>query len=152
MYDEFEEQPESLNSDLYFQARCAEYDSSDAEEALAAAISHVATLSRVDGLVLMDGCLNVVGFGTEIITKGNSKILPYLANHASPTKAKISKLDIERFGTRHRSMVRYCTTDENACGFVVSSDGPVRSIARTGKRVYFWPNVQLGLVRGARRA
>lgn len=119
----------------------------DAKEGLAEAVGFVASLSRVDGLVLMDTDLVVHGFGCEITATGDSNCSFFQANHSKPSKGKIQKLDLERFGTRHRSMARYCSEDESAVGFILSNDGPIRAFSRSGKRVYFWDNVQLGLTR-----
>ena len=93
----------------------------------------------------MNTDLEVHGFGCEITASGDADCIVYRADHAQPTKGKTRRLDMTRFGTRHRSMVRYCSQDESAVGFVISNDGPVRAISRSGKRVYFWDNVELRL-------
>jgi len=108
-------------------------------------VAYVASLSRVDGLVLLDYDLVVHGFGCEIIAKGDSKCQAYRAIHPSPTKGKLRRLDIERYGTRHRSMIRYCTEDKHSVGFVLSHDGPIRAISCSSTRLYFWDNVQLSM-------
>lgn len=115
----------------------------DASEALTGAIDFIAALSRVDGLVLLDTNLSVLGFGCEIRTQGDDSCNYFLAENSMPSKGKIRKLNLDKFGTRHRSMLRYCSTDSSAIGFVVSSDGPVRAISRSGKRVYMWDNILL---------
>lgn len=117
----------------------------DVCEALSGAIAYVASLSRVDGLVLMDYDLVVHGFGCEITAKGNSKRQAYRATHSSPTKGNLRLLDLQRFGTRHRSMIRYCSEDMHSVGFVVSHDGPVRAVSCSSSRLYFWDNVQLSM-------
>ena len=55
-------------------------------------------------------------------------------------------LSPEKFGTRHRSMFRYCSEDDLSVGFVVSNDGPVRSVIKSKKCVYVWDNIQLTLL------
>ncbi len=145
LFKGLEDDPDHIDPTIYFDNVVAENDADDAKEGLAGAVGFVASLSRVDGLVLMDTDLVVHGFGCEITAAGNANCSFVHANHSSPSKGKIRRLDLQRFGTRHRSMARYCSEDESAVGFVVSNDGPVRAFSRSGKRVYFWDNVQLGL-------
>lgn len=139
----FEEDPNYIEADHYLDNVNSKNEADDAKEAMAGAVGFVASLSRVDGLVLLDTNLVVRGFGCEIVAQGDDKCTTFQANDSSPTKGRVHRLDPERFGTRHRSMLRYCSEDESSVGFVVSNDGPVRAISRSGKRVYFWDNVQL---------
>lgn len=117
----------------------------DAWEGLTGAVAFVAALARVDGLVLMDSDLVVHGFGCEITSAGGNDFEVYRTEHPTPTKGRPTKWDQKRFGTRHRSMARYCSVDRAAVGFVLSHDGPVRAFTGTGKNVYTWENVQLGI-------
>ncbi len=134
---------DSINTKHYLDNTVANGDFKDACDALSGAIAYVASLSRVDGLVLLDYDLIVRGFGCEITAKGSTESQVYRAIHSSPTRGKQSRLDIQRFGTRHRSMVRYCTEDKSSIGFVISHDGPVRAISCSSSRIYFWDNVEL---------
>jgi len=136
---------DTIQAGMYLDNIVAQDDFDDAREALTGAIAYVASLSRVDGLVLLDYNLIVHGFGCEITAKGNSKRQSYQANHSSPKKGSVRRLDLQRFGTRHRSMVRYCSEDAQSVGFVVSHDGPVRAVSCASKRLYFWDNVQLSM-------
>lgn len=134
---------DSVDAQLYISNAAAEVGLEDAREALTGAIGYVASLSRVDGLVLLGYDLVVRGFGCEITANGDSKCQAFSASHATPSKGKLRRLDVQRFGTRHRSMVRYCTEDKDSVGFVVSHDGPVRAISCSSSRLYFWDNVKL---------
>lgn len=145
MFDGFEQYQGNIDAGDYFDNVFSEADADDAKKAIAGAVDFVASLSRVDGLVLMDTNLAVLGFGCEITAQGDENCTLFQADNSSPTKGNPRRLDPERYGTRHRSMFRYCSEDESSIGFVVSSDGPVRAISRSGKRVYFWDNIQLTL-------
>lgn len=136
-----------IEPSLYCEEAIAEDELEDSEDALNGSIGLIAALCNVDGLVILDTDFGVQGFGCEILVKDDANVQPYFANHARPTAAKVSKLNMKNFGTRHRSMIRYCTKDNNAVGFVISSDGPIRAIAHIGKRTYFWSNIQLGVTR-----
>lgn len=136
---------DAIEQQLYLDSACAQHDVQDASEAIAGAVGLIASLSRVDGLVLLDSDFVVHGFGCEIRATSEPTCKFYQCETANPNKGRVSKLDLQRFGTRHRSMARYCDMDNNALGFVVSNDGPVRAFTRHGKRVLYWDNVRLTL-------
>jgi hypothetical protein len=113
-----------------------------AEKDVEAAIWFVALLSRIDGLVLMNLSLEVVGFGVEITVAKAPNILRkvYLDKDGRLTR---SKLNYSYFGTRHRSMMRYCSANPDSIGFVVSQDGDVRAVTRVENDVCVWENFRL---------
>ncbi len=145
LHGQLDDNPDYIDPAIYFGNAIAGYEADDAKEGMAGAVGFVASLSRVDGLVLMDTNLVVRGFGCEIISAGDNNCTFFHANNASATRARSRCLDLQRYGTRHRSMARYCSEEESAIGFVVSNDGPVRAFARSGNCVFCWENVQLGL-------
>lgn len=117
----------------------------DAERALASSIFFVATLSRVDGVVLLDKSLTVLGFGGEIRSTSDAacQIVRVRSNPGSAGRPVYEPIDITTFGQRHRSMARYCSIDRSAVGFVISSDGPVRAFMWQGSRLLMWDHIQL---------
>jgi Probable sensor domain DACNV len=129
---------------LYLDQSVASADAEDADEAITGAIEFIATLSRIDGAVVLTDSLDVLGFGAEIIvpdTKGKVSI----ARTGRP-RGKTS-VDFSRYGTRHRSAMRYCGVHHDALALVVSEDGPVRAIRYSRGRLWFWDNLQLWDVR-----
>jgi hypothetical protein len=125
---------------LYLAEAIAEGDANDAEDALAGAIGFVAALSRVDGLILLNPNLTVLGFGVEITAPETDLDVMSVPNGRTTRGRKIS---LERFGTRHRSMFRYCAAHPASVGFVLSEDGPVRAVLRHGNRILLWENIEL---------
>jgi len=120
----------------------AEADAEDRAEELTGAVKIVTSLAAVDGLVLLDLKLGIVGFGVKI--KASKKIGAVFdgADFARRgTKAK--KIDVSQFGTRHGSMLRYCQADRNAIGVVISQDGHTRLIASVRRNLTLWDNVKL---------
>jgi hypothetical protein len=113
---------------------------SDALAALAGAAGLVASLSRVDGAVLLQDGLDVGGFGVEIRTKADVKRV-YLAEDESATK--LVAADPRAYGTRHRSMMRYCQAHSSAVGIVVSQDGDIRAIAKVSSKLVMWEQLNL---------
>lgn len=125
---------------LYLDHSIASADAEDADEATKGAIEFIATLSRIDGAVVLNDALSVLGFGAEIVvpeTKGRVSI----ARTGRP-RGKTS-VDLGRYGTRHRSAMRYCGVHHDALALVVSEDGPVRAIRYWKGRLWLWDNLQL---------
>jgi hypothetical protein len=113
------ESEKDLPLDLYFDDSIIEGELEDSKDETAGSLWFVSLLSRVDGLVLMDTSLKVVGFGVEILEDKESKNIWQAGDvHASKTKRR--RLDPEDFGTRHRSMMRYCAAVPGSVGFVIS--------------------------------
>ena len=92
----------------------------------------LASLSRVDGLIWLDSQLRLKAFGVEITVQNKPKNA-VMAQNSQSTKSKT--LNLDDYGTRHRSMLPYCASSPNTVGFVVSQDGDVRAITNLGNRV-----------------
>lgn len=118
----------------------AELRKRDAARAQAGAIQFVASLSGVDGLILAVHGINISGFGVEILTKQDPKTV-FLASNPSGSVGE--PIDPTRWGTRHRSMMRYCFKHRGSIGFVVSQDADVRAMMRVEDRLLVWPNINL---------
>ena len=115
---------------------------SKAEKDVEAAIWFIALLTRIDGLVLLTRDLEVVGFGVEItVAKPPASLKSVIGGSAE--KSVRSKLSYTHFGTRHRSMMRYCNANHDSVGFVISQDGDVRAVARVESDLCVWENFRL---------
>jgi hypothetical protein len=118
----------------------AERRHADAARAEAWALQFIASLSGVDGLILAVGGMRIHGFGVEILAKQDPK-MALLASDASGSTGE--PINPTRWGTRHRSMMRYCVRHKGSIGFVVSQDGDVRAMMRVAERLLMWPNIDL---------
>ena len=139
-----DEGAEDLPVDLYLDSEIIKAELRDARNELDGSLWFVSLLSRVDGLILMDSTLNVRGFGVEILVSQR----PAKVWQAHDVKASVDsrvELAYERFGTRHRSMMRYVTKVPGSVGFVISQDGPVRAMTMIGSDLVMWDNIQLQL-------
>ena len=113
------------------------------QEALGCA-HYIASLSRVDGFVLLDRSLTVHGFGVE--TRSALELTGiYIAGDSLATPKLLRPALLSQFGTRHRAMMRYCYENENALGFVISQDGDIRATTRVGDRLVLWENINVQL-------
>ncbi|GAG87903.1 unnamed protein product, partial [marine sediment metagenome] len=102
----------------------------------------VASLSGIDGCVVLTTKLRVLGFGGEILAQSPSLTRVKVAH--DPYGHQTSDQNITFFGTRHRSAFRICSSFEDCVAFVVSQDGGVKAIKRVGPDVLFWPDVNMG--------
>ncbi len=107
-------------------------------------VRFIASLSCVDGFVLLDRRMVVHGFGVEVRTDNLlSDISIARDSHASHKLMRPGELT--QFGTRHRAMMRYCFDKPGALGFVVSQDGDIRAMTRIGDQLVLWENIDVQL-------
>src|SRR5690606_26465938 len=93
------------------------------------AVRFIASLSCVDGFVLLDRRWFVHGFGVEVRTDNHlSDISIARDSHANSKLMRPGELT--QFGTRHRALMRYCFDKPGSLGFVVSQDGDIRAMTR----------------------
>jgi hypothetical protein len=83
-------------------------------------------LANVDGCVVLDRRLRLFGFGAEIRV-GAETVEGWECAEAHPeTLETQARIDVERWGTRHRSAFRLCCVRPGTMVFVVSQDGDLR--------------------------
>lgn len=118
------------------------YDES--KENVKRAAKFIATLSAVDGAVVITDKLRLLGFGAEIIAMSPS--LKEVQIISDPDNYKGDAHSLEFYGTRHRSAFRFCSSFEDSIAFIVSQDGGIRIVKRVGSKVLVWPDVNVGLI------
>lgn len=124
-----------LNND-----RLLTWELEDAERSLTGAVRFISSMANVDGLILASPDFTVKGFGTEITTKHDVSELT-IASSADMEETR--KVDASSFGTRHRSMARYCSANPGTLGFVVSQDGDIRAITKIKARTVVFENIKV---------
>jgi hypothetical protein len=133
---------ESMPVMLHLDETIAEGNSKDCESEITGCVRFISSLSCVDGLILANPDLSVRGFGVEIRTKKEATNV-YLATRATAISKGLKQVDPNHFGTRHRSMMRYCMAHPHSLGFVISQDGDIRALARVGRRLVMWENLKV---------
>lgn len=133
----------ALDWNLYWNEATLERDKRESESELESCAWFVALLTRVDGLVLLNPALDVLGFGVEITSATTEPALVERATCADATPGERVKVDYKHFGTRHRSMMRYCDSNPGSVGFVVSQDGDIRAMTKLGRGVVCWEDLRL---------
>lgn len=113
----------------------------DVENGLRDAIEAMARLTAVDGAVIVNRKLELIGFGA-VAKLGQTA--PYQVFRCEDRKAtKRKQVAIENYGTRHRSAFEFCFRNRPSVAIVVSQDGGIKIVTRVGKHIYFWENIFL---------
>jgi hypothetical protein len=99
----------------------------------------VAALAAVDGAVLLQRDLRLVGFGAEItkaeMPSSDEKV--EYGNHPPPLGKPPPAL-LTDFGMRHRSAIRFCQEVSGTMAFVISQDGGIRLFHSVDGSVRQW--------------
>ena len=90
---------------------------------------------QVDGVLVLDSQVRVIGFGGEIRVDRNV----FQVSQAHDLDGELlSDWNVQADGTRHRSVYRLCSVEPEIFGFVISQDSNVRMIANVNEMVVFW--------------
>ncbi len=114
----------------------------ETREELKGAIRFIASLSCVDGLIVVGNNFKVRGFGTVITAKEIPEFI-YISKTPATNTSKLVEVNSNIYGTRHRSMFAYCLAHEGAVGFVISQDGDIRAITKLENKVVMWENIRV---------
>ncbi|TXR91207.1 hypothetical protein DN390_29565 [Bacillus sp. SH7-1] len=133
---------ENIPYPVYIDSECLKIDIKEYKNGLTGAVKFISSLTCVDGLVLFDKNLSVRGFGVEITARKEPDVI-YLASKEEISQHDLKEVDYKHFGTRHRSMMRYCYTHAESIGFVISQDGDIRAITNVNGKVIMWENIKI---------
>lgn len=123
---------------LFRNSRDAELDR--LEEAFFELARFLSDLMQVDGAVVLDSNVRLIGFGGEIRVDRN--VLQ--VGHAQDLEGLVViAWNVQSDGTRHRSVYRLCSVEPDAIGFVISQDGHVRMISNVDDSVVFWQHTMV---------
>jgi len=100
----------------------------------------LARLTQVDGALVLNDRLRVLGFGAVI--KDILGTPPSVQSCQDELCRRFAAFDIESYGTRHRSALGLCQ-QLDCVAFVLSQDGGVKVLRREGNNVLIWPAVLL---------
>jgi hypothetical protein len=96
----------------------------------------VAQLGALDGALVLDGLLDVRGFGAKLdVPPWNGEVITGPNGWGDGAG---QPFDSKRFGTRHNSAIAFVDSCAGATAFVMSEDGGVRAFRRLGDDVRCW--------------
>ena len=138
LYFKLTERKDELTIAAFEQHSALEAEKAGVDEDNQDIAKSIASLTGVDGALVLTTHFKVLGFGGEIVA-------------ASPTLESVTEVSddrlvtpIESFGTRHRSAFRFCSSFEDSAVFIISSDGGVKATKRHGRELLFWPDINQG--------
>jgi hypothetical protein len=101
----------------------------------------IASLTAVDGAVVLTDQLRIIGFGAEVrVSLGTDTI--HVAEDAEGEQ--LSPAPFTGYGTRHRSSFRFVEGMEPAVAFILSLDGGIKAAMLVDERVVVWPYFEVG--------
>ncbi len=128
-----------VSKDLFRGINRLRYEYEDAIDLVRDQVNFVASLTNVDGSVVITTKLGLRGFGAEVIAQSPAL---HEIKIATDVYGKSGVLrPFTDYGTRHRSAFRFCFSDERLIAFVVSQDGEIRAAKRVGSNVILWPSI-----------
>ncbi|MFT5189004.1 MAG: hypothetical protein ACI957_002029 [Verrucomicrobiales bacterium] len=107
----------------------------DLDEALSELAYLIASLTAIDGAVIVSRNFEVLGFGAEITELSDVKRVAR-ALDAEGEKVKLEATESQ--GMRHRSVYRLCNAVTSITGLVISHDGELRFVKHREGRVTYW--------------
>jgi hypothetical protein len=114
------------------------------EDAARDAARFIASLTAVDGAVVLTDTFRIIGFGAEVTASFSGTNKVYVAEDAEGTES--NEASFAEYGTRHRSAFRVAGSMESAIAFVMSQDGGINSLRQVGPRLLMWPYFKIGFV------
>ncbi len=137
-------QGDMLPCEIHFDAVQFQSELDRLKSRLLGCVRYIASLSRVDGFVLLDKSLVVNGFGVE--ARADTELTEiFMAGDAQASARLLRPAPLSQFGTRHRAMMRYCDANEGALGFVISQDGDIRATMKYQGKLVLWENINVQL-------
>jgi hypothetical protein len=127
-----------LTKEVFTEINRYEDERDEIDEELQDIANTIASLTCVDGALVITTRYKVLGFGGEIIAA--SPTLNSVIDASSQEKV----IPVDSFGTRHRSAFRFCSSLEESIALIVSSDGGVKAVKRNGPKLLFWPDINEG--------
>lgn len=135
---------ETISNKEYDEVDHLSYMEEYTEENISNAVGFISALSGVDGAIVMTDKLRLLGFGAEIIATSLSLKKVKVITDVRKNKGEYN--DIDLFGTRHRSALRFCSSFEDCIIFIVSQDGDIRVAKRVGAEVTLWSDINIGSI------
>jgi len=137
-----EERKKFIPRSLYLDEMITGVYVDDHEDEITGCVRFISSMSCVDGLILASPDLSVRGFGVEIRTRKEVEKV-YLSPGPVISDKRLRRIDSSHYGTRHRTMMRFCFAHPGSIGFVISQDGEIRAMTRVKDRLVMWENLKV---------
>lgn len=112
------------------------------DQEISQAIAFIASLSRMDGILLLTPQLELKGFGGQSVGEDAGKDV-YLAGNELASEGNLSAVPGHAFGPRCQALLRQCSLDPDAVGFFLTQDGDLRAMMQHEEKIIVWDPVRL---------
>jgi hypothetical protein len=131
-------EPRRVGWEAYAESRSAHL--SEIDEAVFELAHLFASLSGVDGALVLDKQFQLLGFGG--IISGSLEDTKYVDRSVDVEGTEIETEEVLGVGTRHRSVYRLISARPDVLAIVISQDGDVRFVHNLRGRVTYWDQMQ----------
>jgi hypothetical protein len=115
-------------------------DQQNCEDAVRDAARFIASLTAVDGAVLLTDALEISSFGMEIMASLLRGDLVHVAHTTEAAETK--KVRFAEYGTRQRSAFRFVASMEPSVGIILSQYGGVKAVRQVRSKLVILPYFQ----------
>ena len=119
-----------------------EWHQHNLEESALDAARFVASLTAVDGAVVLTDKLRIIGFGAEVRVSSSGTDTIHVAKDTEASD--LSTAPFTGYGTRHRSSFRFVESVEPSVAFIMSQDGGIKATTKVNAKVVMWPYFEVG--------
>jgi hypothetical protein len=112
------------------------------EDSAQDAARFIASLTAVDGAVILTDQLRIIGFGAEVRVSDSGMDTIYHAKNEEGTAATGGPFT--SYGTRHRSAFRFVEGMDPAVAFILSQDGGIKAATLVADKVVMWSYFEVG--------
>ncbi len=119
-----------------------EWHQRNLEDSALDAARFIASLTAVDGAVVLTDKLRIIGFGAEVRVSGPGTDTIHAAKDADG--GDLSAAPFTGYGTRHRSAFRFVESVAPSVAFIMSQDGGIKAATKVGEKVVMWPYFEVG--------
>jgi hypothetical protein len=131
----------AIKQDDFEDLDALEWDQRNYEDSARDAARFIASLTSVDGAVVLTDELRIIGFGAEVrVSSGTDTI--HVAGDADGEE--LSPAPFTGYGTRHRSSFRFVEGMDASVAFILSQDGGIKAAMMADGRVVMWPYFEVG--------
>jgi hypothetical protein len=120
-----------------------EWQQHNLEDSALDAARFIASLTAVDGAVVVTDKLRIIGFGAEVrVSGGPGTDTIHVAKDADG--GDLAAAAFTGYGTRHRSAFRFVESVTPSVAFIMSQDGGIKAATKVGEKVVMWPYFEVG--------
>jgi hypothetical protein len=112
------------------------------EDSAQDAARFIASLTAVDGAVILTDKLRIVGFGAEV--RGSDCDTDTIYHATNEEGTAVTDAPFTSYGTRHRSAFRFVEDMDPAVAFILSQDGGIKAATLVEGKVVMWSYFEVG--------